>query len=379
MIAGTVGRPEAGDVASLPTAMADRVQALDLRGVVKEFGAVRAVVGVDLGVRRGEFLTLLGPSGSGKTTILKLIAGFERLTAGQILLDGEDISRLSPAERGIGVVFQHYALFPHMTVGANVDYPLKLRRWSRERRAQRVREVLRLVRLEGYDSRYPRQLSGGQQQRVAVARALAFHPRLLLMDEPLGALDRALRVEMQEELRRIHRESETTVVYVTHDQEEALTLSDRVAILWQGRLEQVGAPRELYQVPANRLVATFFGECTLVPARVLTNQDGEATVVTALGQQFAARRGGTLDGADAVLVVRPGKIRLKPKADDLLLPVTVQDVLYLGNVARVVCQSDGVGQVLVSADPDDVLDVTIGTSLTVGFAPADTVVVSGRT
>jgi putative spermidine/putrescine transport system ATP-binding protein len=378
MIAGTVGRPATGDAASPPTAMADRVPALDLRGVVKEFGAVRAVVGVDLGVRRGEFLTLLGPSGSGKTTILKLIAGFERLTAGQILLDGEDISRLSPAERGIGVVFQHYALFPHMTVGANVDYPLKLRRWSHERRAQRVRDVLRLVRLEGYDSRYPRQLSGGQQQRVAVARALAFYPRLLLMDEPLGALDRALRVEMQEELRRIHRESETTVVYVTHDQEEALTLSDRVAILWQGRLEQVGAPRELYQVPANRLVATFFGECTLVPTRVLTNPEGEAPIVAALGRQFAARRGGTLECGDAVLVVRPGKIRLKPKADDLLLPVTVQDVLYLGNVARVVCQSDGVGQVLVSADPDEVLEVTIGTSLTVGFAPADTVVVSGK-
>jgi putative spermidine/putrescine transport system ATP-binding protein len=377
MISEAVGLPTTGDGASPATATTDRVLALDMRGVVKEFGAVTAVAGVDLGVRRGEFLTLLGPSGSGKTTILKLIAGFERPTVGRILLDGEDISRLSPAERGIGVVFQHYALFPHMTVGGNVDYPLKLRHWSRERRAQRVREALRLVRLEGYDARYPRQLSGGQQQRVAVARALAFHPRLLLMDEPLGALDRALRVEMQEELRRIHRESETTVVYVTHDQEEALTLSDRVAILWQGRLQQVGAPRELYQVPTNRLVATFFGECTLVPARVLTNPGAEAPVVAALGRQFAARRGGTLDGSDAVLVVRPGKIRLKPCPEDLLLPVTVQDVLYLGDVARVVCTSDGVGQVLVSADPDEVLDVRIGTSLTVGFAPTDTVVVSG--
>jgi putative spermidine/putrescine transport system ATP-binding protein len=377
MISEAVGLPTTGDGASPATATTDRVLALDMRGVVKEFGAVTAVAGVDLGVRRGEFLTLLGPSGSGKTTILKLIAGFERPTAGRILLDGEDISRLSPAERGIGVVFQHYALFPHMTVGGNVDYPLKLRHWSRERRAQRVREALRLVRLEGYDARYPRQLSGGQQQRVAVARALAFHPRLLLMDEPLGALDRALRVEMQEELRRIHRESETTVVYVTHDQEEALTLSDRVAILWQGRLQQVGAPRELYQVPTNRLVATFFGECTLVPARVLTNPGAEAPVVAALGRQFAARRGGTLDGSDAVLVVRPGKIRLKPCPEDLLLPVTVRDVLYLGDVARVVCTSDAVGQVLVSADPDEVLDVRIGTSLTVGFAPTDTVVVSG--
>jgi putative spermidine/putrescine transport system ATP-binding protein len=348
-----------------------------MRGVVKEFGPVRAVAGVDLGVRRGEFLTLLGPSGSGKTTILKLIAGFERPTAGRILLDGEDISRLSPAERGIGVVFQHYALFPHMTVRDNVGYPLKLRRWDRARREQRIGEALRLVRLEGYEARYPRQLSGGQQQRVAVARALAFHPRLLLMDEPLGALDRALRVEMQEELRRIHRESETTVVYVTHDQEEALTLSDRVAILWDGRLQQVGAPRDLYRVPASRVVATFFGECTLVPARVLAGHGEDAALVTALGREFAARRGGALAGPDAVLVVRPGKIRLTPARDDVLLPVTVRDVLYLGDVARVVCGSDAAGQVLVSADPDEVLGLTIGAPLTVGFAPGDTVVVSG--
>jgi spermidine/putrescine ABC transporter ATP-binding subunit len=352
------------------------VPALDLRGLVKLFGPVQAVAGVDLDVRRGEFLTLLGPSGSGKTTILKLIAGFERPTAGQILLDGEDISRLSPAERGIGVVFQNYALFPHMTVRDNVGYPLKLRHWSRERRQQRVREALGLVRLEGYEARYPRQLSGGQQQRVAVARALAFHPRLLLMDEPLGALDRALRVEMQEELRRIHRESGATVIYVTHDQEEALTLSDRVAILREGRLQQVGAPRDLYRVPANRFVATFFGECTLVPAGVRAAPGQASTVVTALGREFAATVGGALDGHDAFLVVRPGKIRLRPAPDDLLLPVIVKDVLYLGDAARVVCAGDDAGQVLVSADPDEALGLAIGARLTLGFSPGDTVVVS---
>jgi putative spermidine/putrescine transport system ATP-binding protein len=347
-----------------------------MRGLVKLFGQVQAVAGVDLEVRRGEFLTLLGPSGSGKTTILKLIAGFERPTAGRILLDGEDISRLSPAERGIGVVFQNYALFPHMTVRDNVGYALKLRSWDRERRQQRVREALALVRLEGYETRYPRQLSGGQQQRVAVARALAFHPRLLLMDEPLGALDRALRVEMQEELRRIHREASATVIYVTHDQEEALTLSDRVAILRDGRLQQVGAPRDLYRVPATRFVATFFGECTLVPARVLGTATGGSTMVAALGREFTATVGGVLDGQEALLVVRPGKIRLRPAPDDLLLPVTVQDVLYLGDAARVVGASDDVGQVLVSADPDAALDLAIGARLTVGFAPGDTVAVS---
>jgi putative spermidine/putrescine transport system ATP-binding protein len=360
-------------------APADRVPALDLRGLVKQFGAVTAVAGVDLDVRRGEFLTLLGPSGSGKTTILKLIAGFERPTAGQILLDGADIARLSPAEREIGVVFQSYALFPHMTVRDNVGYPLKLRRWARARRLERVRETLALVRLDGYEGRYPRELSGGQQQRVAVARALAFHPRLLLMDEPLGALDRALRVEMQEELRRIHRESHATVLYVTHDQEEALTLSDRVAILRDGRLQQVGAPRELYRVPANRFVATFFGECTLVPARVLRRDGDGAPIVAALGQEFAARAGGVLDGPEALLVIRPGKLRLRPAPGDLVLPVTVQDVLYLGDAARVVCASGEAGQALVSADPEAALELTIGETLTVGFAPADAVVVSRRT
>ena len=200
-------------------------------------------------------MTLLGPSGSGKTTILRMIAGFEAPTEGRVLLDGRDISALSPSERGIGVVFQNYALFPHMTVGQNVCYPLKMRRWSRRSMQERLDEVLEMVRLPEYADRYPRQLSGGQQQRVALARCLAFHPTLLLMDEPLGALDQALRVEMQEELRRIHRESGTTIVFVTHDQEEALAMSDRIGVMRTGSILQIGTPQDLYANPTDSFVA----------------------------------------------------------------------------------------------------------------------------
>ena len=356
---------------------AEATSALHLRDLTKRFGAVAAVVGVDLALRQGEFLTLLGPSGSGKTTILKMIAGFERPTSGAIELAGRDVSTLSPAERGIGVVFQQYALFPHMNVHDNIGYPLKLRRWPPDERARRVEAMLELVELSGYGERFPRELSGGQQQRVAVARALAFQPALLLMDEPLGALDRALRVGMQEEIRRIHRESGATVLYVTHDQEEALTMSDRVAILREGRLLQVGSPRELYRLPADRFVATFFGESTLIPAIKLADVDAEHVRVRALGHEFTVRRGGALPGDEIALAIRPGKLRLEAQPDDLALPTTVVDVLYLGEAVRIVGRSPEAGEVLVRADPDETAAVTIGQLLTLGFAPRDAVAVGG--
>ena len=367
-------------VASAPAlAPAETVQppALQLRALRKRFGAVEAVAGVDLALRPGEFLTLLGPSGSGKTTILKLIAGFERPSAGAIELAGRDVSALSPADRGIGVVFQQYALFPHMSVRDNIAYPLKLRRRSPAERDRRVEEMLALVELSGYGARFPRELSGGQQQRVAVARALAFEPALLLMDEPLGALDRALRVGMQEEIRRIHRESGATILYVTHDQEEALTMSDRVAIMREGRLLQVGAPRELYRRPADRFVATFFGECTLVPATLLASPDAGHVRVAALGREATVRRGAPTLADDISLAVRPGKLRLRPAADDLPLPTTVVDVLYLGDSVRIVGWNPVAGEVLALADPDEAAAVAIGQELALGFAPADAVAVGG--
>ena len=363
-----------------PTAATHEAEArpaLHLRVLTKRFGAIEAVAGVDLALRQGEFLTLLGPSGSGKTTILKMIAGFERPTSGAIELAGRDVSSLSPAERGIGVVFQQYALFPHMNVHDNISYPLKLRRWSAEDRARRVEAMLELVELTGYGERFPRELSGGQQQRVAVARALAFQPALLLMDEPLGALDRALRVGMQEEIRRIHRESGATVLYVTHDQEEALTMSDRVAILREGHLLQVGSPRELYRRPADRFVATFFGESTLVPAIKLAEVDAEHVRVHALGREATVRRGGPLPGEDVALAIRPGKLRLEAKADDLRLQTMVVDVLYLGDAVRIVGHNPEAGQVLVRADSDEAATVRIGQQLALGFAPRDAVAVGG--
>jgi putative spermidine/putrescine transport system ATP-binding protein len=360
---------------SAATHETEATPALHLRDLTKHFGAVEAVAGLDLVLRQGEFLTLLGPSGSGKTTILKMIAGFERPTSGTIELAGRDVSTLSPAERGIGVVFQQYALFPHMNVYDNIGYPLKLRRWSAEDRTRRVETMLELVELTGYGERFPRELSGGQQQRVAVARALAFQPALLLMDEPLGALDRALRVGMQEEIRRIHRESGATVLYVTHDQEEALTMSDQVAILREGHLLQVGSPRELYRRPADRFVATFFGESTLIPAVKIADVDAEHVRVRALGHEVTVRRGGPLPGDTIALAIRPGKLRLEAKKGDLPLPTTVVDVLYLGDAVRIVGRNPEAGEVLVRADPEDAADVAIGQILMLGFAPRDAVAV----
>jgi ABC-type Fe3+/spermidine/putrescine transport system ATPase subunit len=265
-----------------------------------------------------------------------------------------------------------------MTVGENIAYPLTLRKWSPPERTQRVQQMLELVELSGYDSRYPRELSGGQQQRVAVARALAFRPALLLMDEPLGALDRALRIGMQEEIRRIHRDSGATILYVTHDQEEALTMSDRVAIMREGQIRQVGPPRELYERPADRFVATFFGECTLVPAEQLGPASSDEVRVHTLGQDATVRRGGTLPDREISLAIRPGRFRLHPTPADLPLPATIVDLLYLGDAVRIIGHHPAVGEILARADPDQTRDLAIGQDVVFGFAPKDAVAVGGE-
>ncbi|MEV1178724.1 ATP-binding cassette domain-containing protein, partial [Nonomuraea sp. NPDC049784] len=238
--------------------------AVGLRGLRKEFGSVTAVDGIDLDVRDGEFFAMLGPSGSGKTTVLRMIAGFEAPTAGRVELGGRDVTRLAPFERDVNTVFQDYALFPHMAVLANVEYGLRVKKVPRAERRERARDALRSVRLEGFEDRRPGQLSGGQRQRVALARALVNRPRVLLLDEPLGALDLKLREEMQVELKELQREVGITFLFVTHDQEEALTMSDRVAVFDQGRIEQVGTPAEVYERPATEFVAGFVGTSNLI-------------------------------------------------------------------------------------------------------------------
>jgi ABC-type Fe3+/spermidine/putrescine transport system ATPase subunit len=336
---------------------------------------VVAVAGIDLAVRRGEFFTLLGPSGSGKTTILRLVAGFDRPSTGRILLEGREIAPLAPAQRGIGVVFQHYALFPYLTVSENIRYPLKLRRWSRSEAARCVEEMLALVRLERLGARYPRELSGGQQQRVALARALACRPALLLMDEPLGALDRTLRVEMEEEIRRIHREAKATIVYVTHDREEAFAMSDRIGVLRAGRLLQQGDARTLYEMPADTFVAWFFGDCLLIPVERVVATRSSGARVQVLGREIEVRRcvGGA--GQHPRLVVRPGQIRLAPGDDDVIMPAEVIDVVYLGDTTQVKCQAPETGEIVARVDPRQALDVQPGQRVRLGFVPGDAILV----
>src|SRR4051794_13082226 len=259
-----------------------------LVGVRKRFGEIAAVDGVDLEIRHGEFFTMLGPSGSGKTTCLRMIAGFERPDDGRIELGGQDVTNLPPADRDVNTVFQDYALFPHMSVAENVGYGLKVKGVAKGDRADRVDEALALVRLEGYGDRRPSQLSGGQRQRVALARALVNRPRVLLLDEPLGALDLKLRQQLQVELKRIQSEVGITFVYVTHDQDEALTMSDRIAVMDEGKVLQVGTPRDVYEEPGSRFVAGFVGVSNLLELPVTDSRDSVLTLGLGEGDAVSA-------------------------------------------------------------------------------------------
>jgi putative spermidine/putrescine transport system ATP-binding protein len=299
------------------TELAASVPAVRLRGIRRVYGDVVAVAGVDLDIGAGEFFTLLGPSGSGKTTTLRVIAGFERPDAGRVELQGVDVTRVAPAQRAVNTVFQDYALFPHMTVAENVEYGLRVKGISRSDRRARAQEVLDRVRLPGVGNRKPVQLSGGQRQRIALARAIVNRPPVLLLDEPLGALDLKLRQEMQIFLKELQRELAITFVYVTHDQEEALTMSDRLAVFNEGRIEQVGSPAEVYEHPQTEFVAGFVGVSNI------------------------------LDRDDRRITIRPEKIRMGDESGDDGEAGTVREVVYVGMVTRFVVDLDAGGELVV--------------------------------
>jgi putative spermidine/putrescine transport system ATP-binding protein len=328
-----------------------------LSGLRKTYGQVVAVAGIDLEIARGEFFTLLGPSGSGKTTTLRMIAGFEEPDAGAVELAGRDVGGLPPYDREVNTVFQDYALFPHMTVAENVEYGMRVRKVGRSERTRRATEALEMVRLSGFQSRKPSELSGGQRQRVALARAIVNRPRVLLLDEPLGALDLKLRQQMQVELKGIQSEVRITFIYVTHDQDEALTMSDRIAVFNEGRVEQVGQPAEIYERPANRFVTGFVGVSNML------ERDGKR------------------------FTVRPEKIRMLEPADEGAgLHVergVIRDVAYAGMVTRYLVQLDDGGELQVvrqnlETSSAEALEQR-GRQVTLGWRPDQTVAVSEQT
>jgi putative spermidine/putrescine transport system ATP-binding protein len=359
-----------------------RGAALSLAGLVKRYDESYAVDDISLQIPAGEFVTLLGPSGSGKTTTLNMIAGFTSADEGQIDLDGNSIDQVPSHKRNIGVVFQHYALFPHMTVADNVAFPLKRRRAARAERGERIAEVLKLVRMEEYAERYPRQLSGGQQQRVALARALVFEPRLLLMDEPLGALDKKLREWLQLEFKRIHSELGITFVYVTHDQEEALVLSDRIAVFNQGRIEQVGTATDLYERPETLFVAEFLGESNCFAGSY--RRDGDRVVVTAEGLELRGPASQAFDGESAVLMVRPERVRIRageavPSSGDNVLKGEVKQVIYLGSARKTELLLPGGHELVVRESVSVGEGPRAGEQVEAFWDPDDSVLLSGGT
>ena len=339
----------------------------------KTYGAVAALDDVSLEVASGEFITLLGPSGSGKTTLLMVLAGFIRPDSGQTFFGDRDVSLLAPHKRNVGMVFQNYALFPHMNVAGNVAYPLKLRRVDKAEIGKRVARALDLVQLAGLGDRQVDQLSGGQRQRVALARAIVFEPRILLMDEPLSALDKKLREQMQIEVRHLHQRLGMTTVYVTHDQREALTMSDRIAVVDRGRFRQIGTPREIYGRPASRFIADFIGESHFLPVDVRGGQAYLGDRLLHLSEPLVA------SDASQLLGVRPEKVMILDGNDGAACNVfegTVSEIVYQGE-SSLVCVTLASGHELSVRQPaiSAVIPPLVGDRVRLGLAPADTIIV----
>lgn len=316
---------------------------VDIKGVNKIYGTNHVVKDLNLLVEEGEFLTLLGSSGCGKTTTLRMIAGFEEPTTGSITVEGEPIEDKEPYERNVNTVFQSYALFPHMTIYDNVAYGLKMKKVPKKEIKERVLKMLEMVQLSGFEKRYPSQLSGGQKQRVAIARALINRPKVLLLDEPLGALDLKLRKQMQLELKRLQKKLNITFIYVTHDQEEALTMSDRIAIMHDGVMDQIGSPTEIYERPATKFVATFIGETNVFDGTIRSIEGGKAVIgiengeVTSSGsvEEGDGKNTGFAVNEFVTVSVRPEKMHFSPKpVEGFTVPAVVRDYIYVGSVLK---------------------------------------------
>jgi putative spermidine/putrescine transport system ATP-binding protein len=350
---------------------------VEFEHVEKTYDGVHlAVADLTLAIARGEFMTFLGPSGSGKTTALMVLAGFEAPTAGEIRLDGRSLHRVPPYDRNIGVVFQNYALFPHMTVAENLAFPLSVRKMGRAELEGRVGRALDLVRLKGFENRRPAELSGGQQQRVALARALIFDPVLVLMDEPLGALDKQLREKLQLEIKHIQKDLGLTVLYVTHDQSEALSMSDRIAVFNDGAVQQLASPADLYERPRSAFVAQFIGESSRLFGRVRAmGADGTCSVETDGGDMvpaLAVNIGGP--GARTTLSIRPERVVVQPRDGecDAVLPARVEEIIYHGDHMRVRLDVRGSREFLVKLPPTQrELTIAVGTTITIGWRCAD--------
>ena len=361
-----------------PTLDQDNQHAIALEGVSMSFGSALALRPTDLAVRRGEFLTLLGPSGSGKSTLLNLIAGAIAPTAGRILLDDRDITFMPPRDRGIGMVFQNYALMPHMTVFENVAYPLRVRGESADQIRSKVHGALERVGLTGFENRKPRQMSGGQQQRVGIARCIVYSPSIIMMDEPLGALDKNLREQMQDEIKRLHTDLGTTFIYVTHDQEEALNMSDRICLMSVGEIAQLGTPDELYFTPKSRFVAEFIGESNLIEGRI----SGPGRMAASGGREYAVPDQGIASGTEVTLLVRPERLRLlvrdeAPPTEGNLVEGTVASTSFIGGMTRIqVATADGHSLITKAISEHVSRRAQPGTSVRLTWMPEDGVILN---
>jgi len=343
-----------------------------LSNVTKLYKNFKAVDDVCININKGEFLTILGPSGSGKTSLLKLIAGFEKINSGEILLNKDNIESKKPYERNIGMLFQNYALFPHMNVFENIAYPLKIRKYSKADIKKKVTELLKLVDLENVEERYPKQLSGGQQQRVALARAIVFNPPLLLLDEPLGALDKNLRQKMQLEIKHIQQKVGITTISVTHDQEEALTMSDKVCIMNKGKVEQIDSPERIYQRPKTRFVAEFIGEINIVNCKIV-ELDEEVAYVKAFDdctiKVIIDHESGLSVGQDMLLVFRPENIAIIKNDQEWenTSKAIIKEIIFVGDTLKVKVIIDGAVEIMIKASPSIKDTLSIGKNIMLGW------------